>query len=46
MHTIKTAQLANAAYYRAQARMAPWNSKTRAGWLQLAVAAENCAARH
>lgn len=43
MYSIKQAQLANAAYYREQARHAPWNSKTRAEWLRLAAAAEHAA---
>lgn len=43
MFTLKEAQLANAALYRAWAALAPWNSKTRAEWLSLARAAEHAA---
>jgi len=38
--TLSQAQARNAALYREYARLAPWNSKTRAEWLRLAEAAE------
>lgn len=43
--SIERAQLRNAALYRAWARVSPWNSKTRQGWLELAQNAEALARR-
>lgn len=43
MSTIAEAQRRNAELYREWARRAPWNSKTRAGWLRLAEQAEHTA---
>lgn len=40
---IALCQSNNAKLYRSYEKLAPWNSKTRAGWKQLAEEAESCA---
>lgn len=40
---LNQAQSGNAKLYRRMARRAPWNSKTRQGWRDLALAAERLA---
>jgi len=44
MKTIEQAQSDNASFYANMAKRAPWNSKTRKGWLALANAALQTAA--
>lgn len=44
-YTIAEAQRHNADLYREWARRAPWNSRTRAAWLELAEQAEEIASR-
>lgn len=40
---LASAQEGNAVLYRKYARISPWNSKTRKGWVELAETAEKLA---